>query len=203
MIKCDLENKLHEACGVFGIFRNNGDSVVPETYHALYALQHRGQESCGIAVNNNRVLTCYKDLGLVNEVFTHDVLQKMPEGSMAVGHCRYGTSGINDRDNAQPLLINHFKGQMAMCHNGSLTNATKLRRSLEATGAIFHTSTDSEVIAYLITGARLRSPSIEDAILAAMDLLERVLRQAEWRILPHATQMLCKQLLKEANHATK
>ena len=117
-------------------------------------------------------MTCYKDLGLVNEVFTRDVMQKMPEGSIAVGHCRYGTTGINDRDNAQPLLINHFKGQMALCHNGSLTNASQLRRDLEANGAIFHTTTDSEVIAYLITGERLRSPSNEVAMLAAMQRLE-------------------------------
>ncbi len=172
MFDLELEGKLHEECGVFGISRNNGDSVVPETYHALYALQHRGQESCGIAVNRNRVLSCYKDMGLVNEVFTRDVMQKMPEGSIAVGHCRYGTSGVNNRDNAQPLLINHFKGQMALCHNGSLTNAAQLRRELESTGAIFHTTTDSEVIAYVITGARLRSPSIEDAMLSAMDQLE-------------------------------
>jgi amidophosphoribosyltransferase len=168
----ELEGKLHEECGVFGIFRNNGDSVVPETYHALYALQHRGQESCGIAVNRNRVLSCYKDMGLVNEVFTRDVMQKMPEGSIAVGHCRYGTSGVNSRDNAQPLLINHFKGQMALCHNGSLTNAAQLRQDLESSGAIFHTTTDSEVIAYMITGARLRTPSIEAAVLAAMEQLE-------------------------------
>lgn len=165
-------DKLHEECGVFGIFRNNGDSVVPETYHALYALQHRGQESCGIAVNRDRVLSCYKDIGLVNHVFTPQVLQKLPEGSMAVGHCRYGTSGGTTRDNAQPLLINHLKGQMALCHNGALTNARELREQLESTGAIFHTSTDSEVIAYLITGARLTSPSIEASVLRAMEQLE-------------------------------
>lgn len=165
-------DKLHEECGVFGIFRNNGDSVVPETYHALYALQHRGQESCGIAVNRDRVLSCYKDIGLVNHVFTPQVLQKLPEGSMAVGHCRYGTSGGTTRDNAQPLLINHLKGQMALCHNGALTNARELREQLESTGAIFHTSTDSEVIAYLITGARLTSPSIEASVLRAMAQLE-------------------------------
>lgn len=172
MLEFELESKLHEECGVFGIFRNNGDSVVPETYHALYALQHRGQESCGIAVNHDRVLSCYKDLGLVNEVFTRDALQKIPDGSIAIGHCRYGTTGGNHRDNAQPLLINHFKGQMALCHNGSLTNAIKLRRELESAGAIFHTSIDSEVIAYVITGERLRSPSIEAAVLAAMQRLE-------------------------------
>lgn len=165
-------SKLHEECGVFGIFRRNGDSVVPETYRALYALQHRGQESCGIAVNRDGVITCHKDLGLVNDVFTRDTLEKMPEGSIAVGHCRYATSGGHNRGNAQPLLINHLKGQMALCHNGNLTNAFPLREEFELGGAIFHTTTDSEVIAYLITRERLRAPSIEAAVLAAMERME-------------------------------
>lgn len=164
--------KLHEECGVFGIFRNNGDSVVPETYHALYALQHRGQESCGIAVNTDGVLSAYKDLGLVNEVFTAEVLTKLPEGSMAVGHCRYGTSGTKSRANAQPMLVNHLKGQMALCHNGSLTNARQLREQMELNGAIFHTTSDSEVISYLITTKRLKAPSIESAVLQAMEDLQ-------------------------------
>ncbi len=165
-------SKLHEECGVFGIFRHNGDSVVPETYHALYALQHRGQESCGIAVNRDGVITCHKDLGLVNDVFTRDTLEKMQEGSIAVGHCRYSTTGSHNRGNAQPLLINHLKGQMALCHNGNLTNALTLREEFELGGAIFHTSSDSEVIAYLITRERLRAPSIDAAVLAAMERME-------------------------------
>ncbi|NLD33455.1 MAG: amidophosphoribosyltransferase [Clostridiales bacterium] len=172
MAGCEVFSKLHEECGVFGIFRHNGDSVVPETYRALYALQHRGQESCGIAVNRDGVITCHKDLGLVNDVFTRDTLEKMPEGSIAVGHCRYATSGGHNRGNAQPLLINHLKGQMALCHNGNLTNAFPLREEFELGGAIFHTTTDSEVIAYLITRERLRAPSIEAAVLAAMERME-------------------------------
>ena len=104
-------DKLHEECGVFGIYLKDGKTgVVPAAYHALYALQHRGQESCGIAVNNDGVIDCYKDVGLVNEVFTRDVLEKLHEGSMAVGHCRYGTTGTQSRGNAQPLLVNHLKG---------------------------------------------------------------------------------------------
>ncbi len=161
-------SKVREECGVFGIFRNNGDSVVPEAYHALYALQHRGQESCGIAVNRDGVIRCHKDVGLVNEVFTREVLEKISEGSMAVGHCRYGTQGDGSRDNAQPMLVNHLKGQMALCHNGNLTNAAELKEEMELNGAIFHTSTDSEVIAYVITSERLKTPSIEAAVLSAM-----------------------------------
>ena len=104
-------DKLHEECGVFGIYLKDGKTgVVPAAYHALYALQHRGQESCGIAVNNDGVIDCYKDVGLVNEVFTRDVLEKLHEGSMAVGHCRYGTTGTQNRGNAQPMLVNHLKG---------------------------------------------------------------------------------------------
>lgn len=167
-----MGEKLREECGVFGIFRNNGDSVVPEAYHALYALQHRGQESCGIAVNRDGVIRCHKDVGLVNEVFTRDVLEKIAEGSIAVGHCRYGTLGTGSRENAQPMLVNHLKGQMALCHNGSLTNAAELKEQMELNGAIFHTTTDSEVIAYVVTSQRLKTPSIEAAVLAAMRQLQ-------------------------------
>lgn len=165
-------DKLHEECGVFGIFRRGGEGVVAETYHALYALQHRGQESCGMAVNRDGVITCHKDVGLVTEVFTRDVLDKMAEGSMAVGHCRYSTTGTQNRNNAQPLLINHLKGAMALCHNGNLTNAAQLREKLELDGAIFHATSDSEVIAYTITQQRIKAGSIEEAVRAAMGIIE-------------------------------
>ena len=165
-------DKLHEECGVFGIFRRSGEGVVAEAYHALYALQHRGQESCGIAVNHDGVISCHKDVGLVTDVFTHDVLAKMQEGSMAVGHCRYGTTGTLNRENAQPMLINHCKGAMAVCHNGNLTNAFDLRDELEQKGAIFHTTSDTEVIAYIITQQRLQCASIEEAVLSSMKLLK-------------------------------
>ena len=144
----------------------------PTAYYALYALQHRGQESCGIAVNNDGVIDCYKDVGLVNEVFTRDVLEKLHEGSMAVGHCRYGTTGTQSRGNAQPLLVNHLKGALALCHNGNLVNARELREELELGGAIFHTTSDTEVIAYIITQERLRCDSIEQAVLRAMERIE-------------------------------
>ena len=166
-------DKLHEECGVFGIYmREEGADVLGITHHALYALQHRGQESCGIAVNNDGVIDCYKDVGLVNEVFTRDVLEKLHEGSMAVGHCRYGTTGTQNRGNAQPMLVNHLKGGLALCHNGNLVNARELREELELKGAIFHTTSDTEVIAYIITQERLQCDSIEQAVLRAMERIE-------------------------------
>ena len=162
-------NKLHEECGVFGIFLPHGErGVIGAAYHALYALQHRGQESCGIAVNTDGVIACYKNIGLVGEVFTREVLEKLPEGSIAVGHCRYGTTGAQSVDNAQPLVVNHRKGGMALCHNGNLVNALELRDRLELGGAIFHTTSDSEVIAYTVTQERLTADSVEQAVLAAM-----------------------------------
>ncbi len=164
-----LGDKVHEECGVFGIWRKDGAGVVASVYHGLYALQHRGQESCGIAVNKDGIITCHKDVGLVNEVFTEDVLRGMKDGQAAVGHCRYATTGSHNRGNAQPLLINHLKGGMALCHNGNLTNATELRELLEERGAIFHTTSDTEVIAYTITQERLRAPSIEEAVSRAME----------------------------------
>ena len=163
-------SKLHEECGVFGAFLPEGQvGVVHPAYHALYALQHRGQESCGIAVALGDAIACHKDVGLVGDVFTRDVLDKLPEGSLAVGHCRYATTGGQSRSNAQPLLVNHLKGAMALCHNGNLVNAQALREQLEQGGAIFHTTSDSEVIAYTITQEGLRAPSLEQAVLRTME----------------------------------
>lgn len=163
-----ISDKAHEECGVFGIWRRDGQGVVGSAYHALYALQHRGQESCGIAVNTDGVIACHKDVGLVNEVFTPEVLRGMTDGQAAVGHCRYATTGSHNRGNAQPLLINHLKGGMAVSHNGNLTNASELREALEEQGAIFHTTSDTEVIAYVITQERLQAGSIEEAVSRAM-----------------------------------
>lgn len=169
-------DKVHEECGVFGIFLRPGEGAEPlgvleSAYHALYALQHRGQESCGIAVCREGMIHCHKDVGLVSEVFTKEALEKLPEGSMALGHCRYATTGARSRDNAQPLLVNHLKGPMALCHNGNLANGAQLREELEREGAIFHTTSDSEVIAYLITQERLRADSLEEAVLRTMERL--------------------------------
>ena len=164
--------KIKEECGVFGIFSADGADVVNSTYLALYALQHRGEESCGIAVNDDGVITGHKDLGLVGDVFVKETLEKMNGGQIAIGHVRYSTTGVKSRTNAQPLIINHVKGSMAIAHNGNLTNASVLREEFEMEGAIFHTTTDSEVIAYTIIKERLRHPSIEKAIEAAMNKLE-------------------------------
>ena len=163
---------LHEECGVFGISVPGMTHAASVTYNALYALQHRGQESAGMAINDDGVITSHKDVGLVSEVFTPEVLEHLGNGSMAVGHVRYATTGRKSRSNAQPMVINHVKGTMALCHNGNLTNAAELREKLELSGAIFHTTSDTEVIAYTITGARLKSPSIEEAVSAAMDVIQ-------------------------------
>lgn len=142
-------SKIHEECGVFGIYSSGETDVAGLTYSALFALQHRGQESCGIAVNDDGVISGYKDLGLVGEVFPPERLQKLGGGQLAVGHVRYATTGRKSRENAQPLIINHIKGSMALAHNGNLTNAAELREALELNGAIFHTTSDTEVIAYI------------------------------------------------------
>ncbi len=161
-------DKLKEECGVFGIYSKDGMDVSSSAYYALYALQHRGQESCGIAVNDGGVITKHRDLGLVPEVFTPEVLEKLGQGQMAIGHVRYGTTGNTNRSNAQPLVVRHIKGTMALAHNGNLTNAFELRERIELDGGIFHTTNDSEVIAYSITEQRLQTKSIEQAIEQAM-----------------------------------
>ncbi len=160
-------DKPHEECGVFGIWRKEGQGVVGETYHALYALQHRGQESCGICVNTDGVMKNHRDNGLVTDVFTRDVLEKIAEGNMAVGHCRYAGQDMKSRANAQPILINHRKGSMALVANVALTNAAELRDELEEQGAIFHAAAETEVIAHVITRERLKCGSIEQAVVAA------------------------------------
>ena len=166
-------DKLHEECGVFGIYLPERQDVASLTYYALYALQHRGQESCGIAVNDDGVITAYCDSGLVNEVFHNRVLTEyLGDGQMAVGHVRYGTTGNASRINAQPLVVNHVKGRMALAHNGNLTNDAELREELELNGSIFHTTSDTEVIAYVVTKERLRAKSVEDAVVSAMGRLK-------------------------------
>ena len=163
---------IHEECGVFGVISPHPTNAAQLVYYGLYALQHRGQESCGIVVNDDGVFASRKDLGLVGEVFSEDALSRLPRGSMAVGHVRYGTTGASSRRNCQPIEVNHQKGRMAIAHNGNLSNADELRNRLELSGAIFHTTSDTETIAYIVTRERLTSPSIEDALSAAMDKLE-------------------------------
>ena len=168
-----IDAKLHEECGVFGIYRRDEDQdVVATTYYGLYALQHRGQESCGMAVNDDGVIYKRRELGLVNEVFTKQVLETMPRGRMCIGHCRYATTGTPLRANAQPFVIRHIKGAMALAHNGNLTNSYELRRDIELGGGIFHSTSDTEVIAYTITRQRLETHSIEEAVEKSMPLLK-------------------------------
>ncbi|MDE7184731.1 MAG: amidophosphoribosyltransferase [Lachnospiraceae bacterium] len=161
------ETGVREECGVFGIYDFDGQDVASTIYYGLFALQHRGQESCGIAVSETSgpkgKVVSYKGMGLVNEVFTQDNLETM-KGDIGVGHGRYSTAGASTRENAQPLVLNYVKGTLALAHNGNLINAAELRHDLEYTGAIFQTTIDSEVIAYHIARERLQSKTVEEAV---------------------------------------
>ncbi len=163
---------IHEECGVFGICSTETFNASSAAYYALYALQHRGQEACGIAVNDDGIVTAHADMGLVNEVFTKEVLKRLDGGQMAVGHVRYSMNGSANRTNLQPLVVRHVKGPMVVAHNGNITNAAGLREKFEREGAIFRSTSDTEVIAYVITKNRLCTSSIESAIEKAMDELE-------------------------------
>lgn len=164
----DLEETgLKEECGVFGIYDFDGHDVASTIYYGLFALQHRGQESCGIAVSETNgpkgKVTSHKGMGLVNEVFVQENLEVM-KGDIGVGHVRYSTAGASIRENAQPLVLNYVKGTLALAHNGNLINAAELRHDLEYTGAIFQTTIDSEVIAYHIARERLNTKTVEEAV---------------------------------------
>lgn len=142
---------VHEECGVFGIWQKETGIVALDTYYALYALQHRGQESCGIAVCDDGVFRDYKDVGLVGTVFTPEILNSLGTGNMAIGHTPLWYHRRQWCGQCQPIVVNHFKGHMALAHNGNLVNAFALRRELEQQGSIFHMTSDSEVIAYVVT----------------------------------------------------
>ncbi|MBD5498206.1 MAG: amidophosphoribosyltransferase [Lachnospiraceae bacterium] len=164
-------DKPREACGVFGAYDFDGGEVASSIYYGLLALQHRGQESCGIAVSDTegpkgRVLSL-KDMGLVNEAFHAEDLGRLC-GNIGVGHVRYSTAGSSTRENAQPLVINYVKGTLGLAHNGNLINTPELRRELAHTGAIFQTTIDSEIIAYLVARERLNAKSAEEAVGRAM-----------------------------------
>lgn len=162
-------NSIHEECGVFGIYTNKPCNVASSVYFGLYALQHRGQESCGIVVNDRGVFQTHKGLGLVNEVFTKRVLDEFADGRIAVGHVRYSTTGNVNTANCQPMVVRHMKGALAIAHNGNLINALDLRREFEMQGAIFHSTSDTEVISYAITHERIHSSSIQEAVEKAMN----------------------------------
>lgn len=165
-------SNLREECGVFGVYSPTSRDVARDVYYGLFALQHRGQESCGITVNDDGLFNTYKDIGLVSEVLTQDRIESLGEGTMAVGHCRYGTTGDTDRNNAQPIVVNHIKGRMALAHNGNLVNSYELREELELKGSIFHTTSDTEVISYIITDERIKAHSIEEAVNRSMDRIK-------------------------------
>ena len=161
---------LGEECGVFGAYDMDGHDVAASIYYGLFALQHRGQESCGIAVTDTagkRKVLSRKGLGHVNDVFDEKVLSEL-KGNLGVGHVRYSTAGGTRVENAQPLVINYVKGTLAIAHNGNLVNAIELRKELEYTGAIFQTTIDSEVIAYHIARERLEAATAEEAVRLAM-----------------------------------
>jgi amidophosphoribosyltransferase len=160
-------DKFREECGVFGIFSSNNHDVSKLTYYALYALQHRGQESAGIAVNENGIIHHHKAMGLVPEVFNEKVLDRL-KGKSAVGHVRYSTTGASQLENAQPLVVKYKNGQMALAHNGNLVNVSKIRDALEENGTIFQSTIDSEVIANLISRFRPSNNNIEEAIVQMM-----------------------------------
>ncbi|MCL2349980.1 MAG: amidophosphoribosyltransferase [Defluviitaleaceae bacterium] len=167
-------DNIREECGVFGIYNQEAPKgyLATQTYLGLMALQHRGQEACGIAVNKDKEITFHKDLGMVEEVFDADILSGM-DGFMAVGHCRYSTAGEKlDKYGAQPLVVNYAKGQLAISHNGNISNADELRRIYEQKGAIYRTYTDTEIIAYTIARERLNEGSVEKAVAKAMSILK-------------------------------
>ena len=139
LVSSTWDDELHEECGVFGIYDFDGKDVASTIYYGLFALQHRGQESCGIAVSETNgpkgKVTSYKGMGLVNEVFAPENLESL-HGDIGVGHTRYSTAGASTRENAQPLVLNYVKGTLALAHNGNLINAAELRRDLEYTGPL-------------------------------------------------------------------
>ena len=169
-----LGDKVKEECGIFGIYNDKATGSTPaiNAYLGLMALQHRGQEACGIAVNDNREIFHHKGVGQVDENFDERRLVKMT-GTIAVGHCRYSRTGSRkDKEAAQPLVINYVKGQLAICHNGSITNASDLRREYSEQGAIYRSYTDTEVVAYTLARLRMSEGSVEGAVLKAMDKLK-------------------------------
>ncbi len=166
------EKHIHEECGVFAVYSPSVRDVSEDVYYGLYALQHRGQESCGITVSNDGVFKTYKDVGLVCDVFTKDTIESLGEGNMAIGHVRYGTTGNSGRINAQPITINHERGRLSVVHNGNLTNAAEMRHLLEMNGSIFHTTSDTEIIAYVVTAERISHGNDIEAVSEAMNKIK-------------------------------
>jgi len=160
---------IHEECGIFGI--HGSEYCASDVYYGLFSLQHRGQESCGIATNDDASIECVKGMGLVSDVLSNDKIKNL-KGDIAIGHVRYSTAGGSVPENAQPIVTQYSKGTLSIAHNGNLTNAIELKRELEDKGAIFHTTADSEVIAYLIASKRSSTPSVEEAVKEVMGIIK-------------------------------
>ncbi|MBO4637441.1 MAG: amidophosphoribosyltransferase [Clostridiales bacterium] len=164
-----MTGSLHEECGIFGAFGNAGVPLQSVLYYGLFALQHRGQESSGIAASNGTDIKCHKAMGLVSEVFSTDTLEKFGSPVAAIGHNRYSTTGSSVAGNAQPLVLHYAGGSFSICHNGNLTNCDEVKKALEGQGSIFHTTVDSEVIAQLIARESNRGVKTVDAVRAVVD----------------------------------
>lgn len=165
--------EIKEECGVFGIYsKNDREALAFPTSVGLATLQHRGEESCGIAINDGGIITNHKDVGLVSSVFKQHILEQMPLGKMSIGHVRYSTTGEPKKENAQPMVTRQAKGNLAVVHNGNLTNAYELRQELQKNGALFDSTSDTEVICYIIARERLKTGSIEEAVVNAMKYLK-------------------------------
>ena len=166
-------DELKEECGVFGIYsKEPKEELIGQVCVGLSALQHRGEESCGVAINEDGIIHFHKDVGLVSEVFTKEVQATIPQGKMAIGHVRYSTTGVSKKENAQPMVVRHKKGNLAVVHNGNLTNAVELKRELEEQGAIFTTTSDTEIICHVIVRERLKVDSIEEAVKNTMKIIK-------------------------------
>ena len=166
-------NKLKEECGVFGIYtKENKEDLIGQVCVGLSGLQHRGEESCGVAINQDGIIHFHKDIGLVSDVFTKEVQASMPQGKMAIGHVRYSTTGESRKENAQPMVVRHKKGNLAVVHNGNLTNAVELKKELEEQGAIFTTTSDTEIICHIIVRERSKTNTIEQAIKNTMKIIK-------------------------------
>jgi amidophosphoribosyltransferase len=170
-----LEDKFKDECGVFGIFLNNPENdtdAARNTFYGLYALQHRGQESTGIAVSDGKTIKLHKDMGLVSEAIHNDNIETL-KGSIAIGHVRYSTAEESGVVNAQPMVFHYLKGMVALAHNGNLTNTAELRKRLASNGSVFQTTTDSELLANLL--ARYSQDTLEEALIKCFSDLQGAL----------------------------
>lgn len=169
------DEKPREECGVFGIYRNDDDiDAVVEVCSGLYSLQHRGQLSAGICVNDNGNFKCLKNSGVISEAFRSNALEELPNGKIAVGHVKHSVRKFEETEliSGQPLLMRYRYGSLAIAHNGDITNKAKLYEKLKESGSIFQSNSNAELISYIIAGERIEADTIEEAVLRTMDKLE-------------------------------